>query len=425
MRTLARVICYIVLLGCASHGSAQALAVDRSLKPALRPSAAAVSVPVQASAPNPSFSRWVDSFRRRALAQGIRADVFDTAFRTVRYNPDIVARDRNQSEFTKQIWDYLSTAVSPTRVANGQAALRGYARTLAQIEARYGVDKEIVAAIWGLESAYGAVRGNTPTLNALASLAFDPRRSAFFEAQLIAALKILQSRNVTLGGLRGSWAGAMGHTQFMPLAYLEHAQDFNRDGRRDIWSDDPTDALASTAAYLAANGWTKGQPWGMEVRLPRGFDYGLTTEQVKKPSQFWSRLGVRAANGQPIPRYRGTSILLPAGHEGPAFLIFPNFQVLETYNTADAYVIGVGHLADRIAGGGAIRAAWPRGDRALSFGEKQEMQRRLLAKGFDPKGVDGIIGPRTIAAVQAYQKSIGWVPDGYVSARVLERLRTR
>jgi len=423
-----RLVLIIVGFFWSGFAFAQSLAVERSLVPEVRPNQPVTDVvPVQsnASVPSGAFGRWVTAFRKRALAQGIRGDVFDQAFQGVQYNADIVAKDRNQSEFTKQIWDYLSTAVSAARVKNGRAALKKYATALTRIEARYGVDKEVVTAIWGLESAYGTFRGNTPIIEALASLAYDPRRGAFFEQQLIAALRIVQAGDVAPSGMRGSWAGAMGHTQFMPVSYLAHGQDFNGDGRRDIWGDDPVDALASAAAYLAANGWTKGQPWGMEVVLPAGFDYSNTSERVKKPTQFWTRQGVRSAHGLTIPNYRDSSILLPAGHTGPAFIIFPNFQVIETYNTADAYVIGVGHLASRIGGGPAIRASWPTTDRALAFGEKQEMQRRLLALGFDPKGVDGIIGPRTIAAVQDFQKSIGWVPDGYVSAKVLNQLRKR
>ena len=406
-------------------GAVQAQPVENSARPAARPGIGDV-VLAQATAPataNISFTRWISSFRKRALAQGIRADVFDRALSAVRYNASVVDKDRNQSEFTKQIWEYLDSANSSARINNGKAALAQNARLLDRIEARYGVEKEIVAAIWGLESAYGTFRGSVPIIEALASLAYDTRRPEFFEEQLIAALRILQSGDTTAKNMTGSWAGAMGHTQFMPTSYLDYAEDFTGDGRRNIWGDDPADALASTAAYLANFGWTKGQPWGVEVTLPRGFDYSITSERVKKPTRDWVRMGVRSANGKPLPNYRRTSILLPAGHKGAAFIIYDNFAVLEKYNTADAYVIGVGHLADRIKGGPAIKARWPRGDRALSFSEKQEMQRRLLAKGFDPEGVDGIIGPRTIAAVQAYQKSIGLVPDGYASLTILNRLR--
>jgi membrane-bound lytic murein transglycosylase B len=223
--------------------------------------------------------------------------------------------------------------------------------------------------------------------------------------------------------MTGSWAGAMGHTQFIPTSYLAHAVDFTGDGRRDIWSDDPTDALASTAAYLANAGWQTGRPWGIEVTLPAGFDYGETGERVKKPVADWQALGVRTAEGGPLPDHGPASVLLPAGAQGAAFLIFANFQVIEKYNTADAYVIGIGHLADRIAGGPPIRAAWPRQDRALKFDERVELQQRLATAGFDPGAADGKIGPNTIAAVRAFQRSIGAVPDGYASLEILQKLR--
>ncbi|MEY3309830.1 MAG: hypothetical protein RLZZ413_3868, partial [Pseudomonadota bacterium] len=220
-----------------------------------------------------------------------------------------------------------------------------------------------------LESAYGSYRGEYPLIGTLATLAYDTRRGAFFEGQLLAALSIVQSGDVGADAMTGSWAGAMGHTQFIPTSYLAHAVDFTGDGRRDIWSDDPADALASTAAYLADAGWQSGKPWGVEVTLPPGFDYGETGERVKKPVAVWQALGVRTADGGALPDHGPASVLLPAGAQGAAFLIFANFQVIERYNAADAYVIGIGHLADRIAGGPPIRAAWPRQDRALKFDE--------------------------------------------------------
>lgn len=404
-------------------GNAQSPAIERPARPELPPGVQTRMVEVTTAPSNLGFRRWIAGFRTRALRQGIKADVFDQSFDDVRYDTDVIQKDRNQSEFTKQIWDYLDSAVSATRVANGKAALKSKGRLLNQIEARYGVEKEVVAAIWGLESAYGTFRGNIPTIKALATLAFDGRRRAFFEGQLIDALKIIQSGDVSPRGMKGSWAGAMGHTQFMPSSYLAYAQDFTGDGKRDIWSDNPADALASTAAYLKNYGWTRGQPWGMEVTLPPDFDYALSGERVKKQVAGWRRLGVRTASDEQMPDHGRSSILLPAGAQGAAFVIFDNFHVIERYNTADAYVIGVGHLADRIAGGPAIKSGWPRSDRALLFTEKKEMQRRLLAAGFDPDGLDGIVGPNTIAAVRAFQSSIGLVPDGYASLEILRRLR--
>ncbi|MGQ0565838.1 MAG: lytic murein transglycosylase [Gemmobacter sp.] len=369
------------------------------------------------------LQRWLAGFRDRALAAGIAPATLETALAGVRHDPDALRRDRNQAEFTKTIWDYLDTAVSGERVANGKAALARHAAVLDRIEARYGVEKEIVVAIWGLESAYGSFMGDRPLVGSLATLAHDGRRPAFFEEQLVAALRILQAGDVTPDRMAGSWAGAMGHTQFMPTSYLAHAVDFNGDGRRDIWGEDPTDALASTAAYLAHFGWTKGMPWGLEVTLPQDFDFTLSGERVTRPVAEWPSMGIRPAAGGPLPDHGPASILLPAGHRGAAFLIFANFRVIERYNPADAYVIAVGHLADRIAGGGPIKADWPREDRALLAAERTELQSRLTDAGFDTQGVDGRIGPNTIAAVRAFQQAQGLVPDGYPSLDILTRLR--
>ena len=401
-------------------------APETSTPPQPRPANSAEEgnvVLVQASATNAEFQRWINRFRSRARSAGIRDSVFNAAFQGVRYDPEIIKRDRNQSEFTRQIWDYLDSAVSDSRVSNGRAALRQNARVLNEIESRYGVEAEVVTAIWGLESAYGSFRGNEPLIQSLATLAYDGRRGRFFESQLIAALKIVQSGDVPPSRMTGSWAGAMGHTQFIPTSYLEYAVDFRGDGRRDIWSDDPTDALASTAAYLKRFGWTKGQPWGVEVQLPRGFNYNLTGEKVKKSPAEWASLGVRDARGNRVPNHGRASILLPAGAQGAAFMIFKNFHVIERYNAADAYVIGVGHLSDRIGGADKLRANWPRGDRNLRFAEKKEMQRLLTARGFNTSGVDGIIGPNTVQAIRRFQSTVGMVPDGYASFEILKRLR--
>nr|WP_245890887.1 lytic murein transglycosylase [Defluviimonas aquaemixtae] len=375
------------------------------------------------AAANQGFGHWIRGFQSRARAAGIGDHVFDSAFRGIEYNADVISKDRNQSEFTKTIWDYLDSAVSETRVANGKAALAQHRNLLEQIEATYGVDKEVVVAVWGLESSYGTYRGNTPLIEALATLAYDGRRGKFFESQLIAALQIVQAGDVDPRQMTGSWAGAMGHTQFIPTSYLSYAVDFTGDGKRDIWSDDPADALASTAAYLSQFGWRRGLPWGVEVQLPNDFDFALTGERVKKSPAEWAAMGVRDTSGQLIPNHGAASILMPAGARGAAFMIFQNFHVIERYNTADAYVIGVGHLADRIAGGQPIQASWPREDRALLFAERKELQERLTRAGFDTQGVDGKIGPNTIAAIRAYQRASGLTPDGYASVDILKRLK--
>ena len=408
----------ILLLAAALPVSA--LAAGDTSEPDRRSSEAGVVIQVTA---NQGFDQWIDGFRARAMARGIRADTLDAAFRDVTYSTTAIERDRHQNEFTKTIWDYLDSAASEARVTNGKAALAKHRTLLEKIEKTYGVEKEIVTAIWGLESAYGTFRGSDPLISSLATLAYDGRRGAFFEGQLIDALKILQAGDTDARHMTGSWAGAMGHTQFMPSSYLAYAVDFTGDGKRDIWSDDPSDALASTAAYLAHFGWAKGQPWGVEVRVPEGFDYALTGERVTKSAADWAALGIRDMNGGTVGDHGPASILMPAGARGAAFMIFENFHVLERYNTADAYVIGVGHLADRIAGGPPIRAGWPREDRALLLAERQELQDRLTRAGFDTLGVDGKIGPNTIAAVRAFQRAKGLVPDGYASLDVLKRLR--
>jgi lytic murein transglycosylase len=364
---------------------------------------------------------WVAAFRPRALAAGIPAATFDAALRGVAFNASVVERDRNQNEFTKTVWDYLDTAVSADRVALGIKAVDRNRDLLERIEAEYGVEKEVVAAVWGLESAYGTYRGDLPVLGSLATLAYEGRRGAFFEAELIAALRIVAGGHVE--SFAGSWAGASGHTQFMPSSWEDFAVDFDGDGKRNLWGEDPADALASTANYLRHWGWTKGQPWGLEVRLPKGFDYDQTTERVVKPVADWVALGVAPVAGGVLPDHGPGSILLPGGARGAAFLIFPNFQVIEKYNTADAYIIGIGHLADRIKGGPPIAATWPRELRALTLEERRELQERLVQAGFDPGGVDGRMGPKTVAAVKAFQKAKGLVPDGYPSLEVLTLLR--
>lgn len=407
---------------------ASALAVPTSIRPQLRGTVAPAR-PAAAATPAPppvtdqGFAEWMRGFHTRARAAGISQATLDRAFAGISVNTRVLERDRNQAEFSRALWDYLDSAVSSTRVANGRTAFAEHRTILDRIESRYGVEAEVVVAIWGLESAYGANRGDTDIITAMASLAYDGRRREFFEEQLIAALQILEAGDVGPRQMTGSWAGAMGHTQFMPNSYLAHAVDFDGNGRRNIWSDDPVDALASTANYLRHHGWTTGQPWGMEVVLPDGFDFSLSGERTKRSAAFWHEQGVRLVGGGRIPDHGDASILLPAGHRGVALVIFDNFHVIERYNPADAYVIAVGHLADRIAGAGPFRGSWPREDRALSFAEREELQRHLTRLGFHTHNVDGIVGPETIDSVRRYQASVGWVPDGYASMRVLERLR--
>ncbi len=374
--------------------------------------------------PNPAFDAWKAQFRNRALGAGVAQNIVDSALNDAGFLPDVIARDRRQTEFTRTFEDYINAiAVTEERIVAGRAALSRHGATLRAIEARYGVEAEIITAIWGLESRYGAERGDIPVISALATLAFDGRRGAFFESQLIAALRILQRGDTSISNLRGSWAGAMGHTQFIPTTFEEYAVDYTGNGRRDIWGEDPGDALASAANYLSRMGWRRGQPWGVEVRLPDGFNTGLAGRGTTRSVTDWTALGIRDINGRAVADHGPASLLLPDGPRGPAFVIFRNFTTLLRYNNSEFYVIGIGHLADRFRGGGPIRGSFQPDRFGLRLGDRQEMQRLLTRAGFDTQGVDGVIGPNTEAAIRAYQQASGQPVTGQPSRGLLEQLR--
>ncbi|NTT87862.1 lytic murein transglycosylase [Tabrizicola sp. SY72] len=382
------------------------------------------SAPAQSwrAVPNPGFDAWVAAFRDRAAGRGIAPGVLDQAFRHAGFLPGVVERDRNQTEFTRTVEDYLSIAASDERVSLGRQMMGRYGSVLAAVEGHYGVDRHIVAAVWGLESFFGTRRGDVPVISALATLAYDGRRGEFFESQLVAALKILQAGDIAPDRMLGSWAGAMGHTQFIPTSYLAYAVDFTGDGRRDIWSDDPSDALASTAAYLSRSGWVRGEPWLIEVLLPAGFNMGLAGRGKGRSTADWAAMGVRAAAGGSLPG--GTaSVLAPAGAGGPGFMVFRNFNVILRYNNAENYALGVGHLADRLAGGGALRGSFPPDATGMSKADRQELQRRLTAAGYDTGGTDGVIGAKTRAAIEAFQRARGLAVTGEPSLALLALLR--
>lgn len=336
---------------------------------------------------NQGYDSWVVAFRTRAARQGLNETTLSAGFRNTGYLPGVVKRDRNQTEFKRSLEDYLSIAVSDERVRRGREALARERTTLNAIEAQYGVQPEIIAAIWGLESFYGARRGNIPVVSATSTLAYDGRRGAFFEKQLVAALRILQNGDITAQKLTGSWAGAMGHTQFIPTSYEAFAVDFTGDGRRDIWSDNPADALASAAAYLQRNGWSRGQSWGREV--PPGSSGGTV---------------------QPQPG-------------GPRFTVTSNFRVIKRYNNSDAYAIGVGHLADRIGGAGPLRTTFPPDANGMTKNDRIALQQGLTRNGFDTEGTDGVIGPNTRKAISAFQASRGLPVTGEPSLSLLRLLQ--
>jgi lytic murein transglycosylase len=371
--------------------------------------------------PNAGFDAWVSGYRGRAAARGIPAGVIDEAMGFAGFIPEVIEKDRNQTEFTRTLEDYLAIAAKPERVSLGQQMLRRYGGVLGQIEQRYGVEPHVVTAVWGLESFYGTRRGAVPVVSALATLAYDGRRGEFFESQLTAALKIIANGDVSARGMTGSWAGAMGHTQFIPTSYLAYAVDFTGDGRRDIWSEDPTDSLASTAAYLAKSGWQRGVPWGMEVRLPQGFSAGLLGRGKGRSAEAWNGQGVTTASGGSLPV--GGSIIAPKGLGGPAFLLTQNFNVILRYNNAESYAIGVGHLSDRLLGRPAVQANWGPDKAGMTMADRQALQQSLTAAGFDTGGTDGVMGAKTKAAISAYQASAGLPVTGEPSLELLRRFR--
>ncbi|MCF6231893.1 MAG: lytic murein transglycosylase [Rhodobacteraceae bacterium] len=379
--------------------------------------------PQMRAVPNTEYDAWVAGFRTRAAARGISQSTLSSAFRAAGFLPGVIERDRNQTEFTRTLEDYLAIAASDSRISTGRAKLRSHGAVLSQIEAKYGVEARVVTAIWGLESRYGENRGNVPVISALSTLAFEGRRGAFFESQLTAALKILQNGDVSVANMTGSWAGAMGHTQFIPTSYQAYAVDFRGDGQRDIWSDDPTDALASAAAYLKRSGWTKGQPWGVEVRLPDGFNTAQTGRGKNQSPAAWAAQGVRDMNGAKVPNHGGASILIPAGAKGPAFMVFRNFTVISRYNNSTLYVIGIGHLSDRLIGGPPIKGNFPPDAQGMTINDRKELQQRLTAAGFDTEGADGVIGANTRKAISAYQQASGLGVTGIPSVALLEHLR--
>ena len=404
-------VCALALLGgCAAAEGPKTM----DTKPEARP---------QKVASQAGFAEWRERFRARARTAGISNATLDAAFAGVGVNARVLELDAYQAEFARPIWEYLDRAVSDTRVAKGREELILKSDILRRIEDRYGVDRQVVLAIWGLESAYGANYGDIPVIESLATLAFEGRRSAWAEEQLIEALKIIQSGDISVQRMVGSWAGAMGHTQFIPTSYQAYAVDFAGDGRRDIWSEDAVDALASTANYLARFGWRKGEPWGVEAKVPAGFDFSLASDSDRRPVSFWAARGVTAANGAPLPDHGEAALIARAGARGPAFLVFKNFSVIKRYNNATSYALAVGHLGDRIKGGGPFAGAWPRGDRALSRDEQIEIQTLLTRLGFDTGGTDGIIGPNSRDAIRGFQRSRGDAEDGYASAALLSALR--
>ncbi len=375
-----------------------------------------------ATAQGAAFARWVAQFKTTARASGIDEATLAIAFDTVRFLPQVVASDKAQPEFNRALWDYLDSAVSKQRVARGQDKLRQLRPGIDAIAARYGVPAEVLVAIWGIESNYGSFVGDIPAIDALATLGFDGRREAWARDQLLAALKILQNHDIERAQMLGSWAGAMGQTQFLPTVFLAHAVDADGDGRRDIWGSVP-DVMASTANFLAHSGWQAGQPWGLEVRLPPGFDYARADADVRQPASAWAAEGVQSMDGTPLPAITDSAILLPVGARGPALLVGPNFRTILRYNNATSYALAVNLLAQRLSGGPAIQAPWPRNLQMLTRSQLLALQTALNAHGFDSGTPDGVMGPATQRGVRGYQRSLGLPADGYPTLELLQGLQ--
>jgi lytic murein transglycosylase len=374
-----------------------------------------------APAQDGDFSGFVASLRSDAEARGIARKTFDAAFAELRGpDPDVLARTRRQGEFSRPVWDYLVGAVSPGRIARGQAQGKRLAATLASIEAKTGVPRAVVLAVWGVESDFGASAGSLPTIRALASLAYARHRGSLFRDELLAALQILENGDVEPARMVGSWAGAMGQVQFLPSVYLREAVDFDGDGRRDIWRSE-ADSLASIAHYLRSLGWKPGLSWGYEVRLPKDFD--LT--RYRGPLADFTARGVRRTDGRHLPADGEASLFLPGGLGSPVFLITDNFEVIRGYNTSDSYALAIGHLADRLAGGPALAAPWPSGAARLDGPGLKRLQAALAARGLYAGEQDGRAGPKLREAVRQYQIREGLPADGYARPALLERLEGR
>jgi len=371
-----------------------------------------------------SFQTWIQSFAHEARAAGISEATLQATLGQVRWQPRVIELDRAQPEFTRPPWVYLDNAVSAQRVQLGRKHMQQYASVLHAATRRFGVPASIITAIWGMESNYGSNFGNFRTVDALATLAWDGRRREWAQSELLAALHIIDRGEAAAHTLQGSWAGAMGHTQFLPSVFLAHAVDGDGDGRRDIWGSVP-DVIASTANYLAQAGWRTGELWGQEVRLPPDFDWARAELAVRQSSAAWADLGVRAIQGKELPILDAASILTPAGAHGPAFLVGANFRVLMRYNYSTNYALAVGLLAQQLNGGTGVQAQWPRHLPSLSRAEVKALQQALNARGMAAGVPDGVIGPGTRAGLRRYQQSLGLPADGLATRELLLRLQKR
>ena len=368
------------------------------------------------------FANFVATFRATALAQGIRPETYDRSMAGIQRNPRVEEANLQQPEFVKPIWDYLDTAVSDKRVLTGQEWLAGGGAMLEKIENRFGVRREYLLAIWGVESNYGEAMGHFNMFEALATLAYDGPRADYGRKELIAALEMEERENLDPKAMTSSWAGAFGQTQFVPSSFLANAVDEDGNGKIDLWHS-PADSLASTARLLQMAGWMEDSNWGFEVTVPPDFDYGQADIDTAKTLADWKKLGVKKANGEALPANdHSASIILPAGARGPAFVVFDNFKTILKYNNAQSYALAVCLLADRMKGAGLLVAQWPRGQPVMTRDERIAFQNDLKKLGYDPGDIDGVLGHKVRASVRAYQKAHGMPADGYATQDLLLRM---
>lgn len=369
------------------------------------------------------FQSCLAGLRSAAAAKGVSTATFDRAMAGIEPDMKVIELMNNQPEFKTPIWDYLGTLVDDEKVAEGRAMLRQHAATLAAAEQRFGVDRHTIVAVWGVESDFGKARGRMPLVQALSTGAcLAPRRNAFFKGELIATLQIIQRGDVRPERLMGSWAGAFGHTQFIPSTYLRLAVDGDGDGRRDLVDSIP-DALHSTANFMDKAGWVTGASWGYEVRVPDGYS-GPTGRNPKQPVSSWAARGITRIDGSPLSGGGAAGLLMPAGRNGPAFLVFKNYDAAYSYNGADSYALAISLLSDRLRGRSGVQAAWPTDDLPLSREQRRELQRLLIARGFDVGEPDGAVGSLTRAAIKQIEAKLGLPQTGRPGEKVLRALKS-
>ena len=387
---------------------------------ALLSSAAWAQMPTPAA--NPEFDTCLNTLRAPARAAGVRDETF--ALHTQNLAPDMSVIDKLnfQPEFRTAIWDYLAGLVDEERVNEGRALLARHAETLARVSDKYGVDPATVVAVWVVESNFGQTFGKSPLVQSLGTLSCFGRRQAYFRTEFYATLRILQAGHIAPERLVGSWAGAFGHTQFMPSTFERLAVDFDGDGKADLM-DSTADALASTANFLAKAGWQSGQPWGFEVKLPDGFSTTGEGRRTKRAMGEWAARGLKRVDGSPLPAAGSAGLMTLAGPQGPAFLVLRNFDAIYSYNAAESYGLAIAHLSDRLRGGGPFTTPWPTDDPGLSRAERREVQTLLIARGHDIGAVDGMLGDKSRVAIRVEQERLGQEASGRAGQRLLKALR--